>query len=197
VLWSCFSPISYKISEGVQEQYEGSIIELFYGMIFKSNRFGAIQNAFFRSDLTNICNLLATALVFLIVIFFQGFHVSKILCNSKTTTETPYSIRLFYTSNIPIILQTALVSNFYFFSQMLYRNFKGSFITNIFGNWQEAGAQGQLVPVGGLIYYITSPRTLFEALRDPIHTIIYAIFIVGSCALFSRTWIEVSGQGPK
>jgi protein transport protein SEC61 subunit alpha len=80
---------------------------------------------------------------------------------------------------------------------MLYRNFKGSFITNLFGNWQEVGAQGQLVPVGGLIYYITSPRTLFEALRDPVHTVIYVLFIVGSCALFSRTWIEVSGQGPK
>lgn len=80
---------------------------------------------------------------------------------------------------------------------MLYKNFKGSFITNIFGNWQEAGAQGQLVPVGGIIYYLTSPRTLFEAIRDPIHTVIYILFIVGTCALFSRTWIEVSGQGPK
>ena len=28
-----------------------------------------------------------------------------------------YPIKLFYTSNIPIILQTALVSNLYFFSQ--------------------------------------------------------------------------------
>lgn len=156
-----------------------------------------MQNALFRDQLTNINNLLATALVFLIVIFFQGFHVNLKLANTKTSTETPYSIRLFYTSNIPIILQTALVSNLYFFSQMLYKNFKGSFITNIFGNWQEAGAQGQLVPVGGLIYYLTSPRTLFEAIRDPIHTFIYILFIVGTCALFSRTWIEVSGQGPK
>lgn len=137
VMWSCFSPISYKMmgDSGV-EQYEGSIIELFYGVIFRSNRLGAIQNAFFRSDFTNISNLLATALVFLIVIFFQGFHVNLRLSNNKTTSETPYSIRLFYTSNIPIILQTALVSNLYFFSQMLYRNFKGSFVANLFGNWQ-------------------------------------------------------------
>lgn len=124
--------------------------------------------------------MLATVLVFLVVIYFHGFKITLNLANIKTTTMSPYPIRLFYTSNIPIILQTALVSNLYFFSQMLYRNFKGSFITNLFGNWQEAGMQGQLVPVGGLIYYITSPRTLFEALRDPIHTIIYTIFIVGS-----------------
>ena len=181
VLWSCFSPISYKSADGgFGEQYEGSIIELFYGLIFRSNRLGAVQNAFFRNELSNISSVLATVLVFMIVIYFQGFKVTLRLANNKTTSESPYPIRLFYTSNIPIILQTALVSNLYFFSQMLYRNFKGSFITNLFGNWQEAGMQGQLVPVGGLIYYITSPRTLFEAIRDPIHTIIYAAFIVGS-----------------
>jgi protein transport protein SEC61 subunit alpha len=86
VMWSCFSPISYKIGEGVQEQYEGSIVELLYGAIFRSNRLGSIQNAFFRSDLTNISNLLATALVFLIVIFFQGFHVNLKLSNTKTSS---------------------------------------------------------------------------------------------------------------
>lgn len=98
---------------------------------------------------------------------------------------------------MPIILQTALVSNVYFFSQMLHRNFKGSFITNIFGSWQEAGYQGQTVPIGGLIYYITSPKGLYAAITSPIHTLIYILFVVGTCALFSRTWIDVSGQGPK
>lgn len=186
VLWNMFSPISYKVGAGetMSEQYEGSIIELFYGVIFRSNRLGAIQNAFFRSELGNISNVLATALVFLIVIYFQGFRVTLRLANNKSTSESSYPIKLFYTSNIPIILQTALVSNLYFFSQMLYRNFKGSFVTGLFGNWQEAGMQGQLVPVGGLIYYITSPRSLFEALRDPIHTIIYALFIIGSTNYF-------------
>ncbi len=98
---------------------------------------------------------------------------------------------------MPIILQSALVSNVYFFSQMLHRNFKGSFITNIFGTWQEAGYQGQTVPIGGLIYYITSPKGLYDAITSPIHTIVYIAFVIGTCALFSRTWIDVSGQGPK
>lgn len=47
---SCFSPISYKASDaGFGEQYKGSIIELLYGGISRSNRLGAIQNAFFRN----------------------------------------------------------------------------------------------------------------------------------------------------
>jgi protein transport protein SEC61 subunit alpha len=84
---------------------------------------------------------------------------------------------------MPIILMSALVSNVYFFSQMLYRNFRGNFITSIFGSWQEAGYQGQIVPVGGLIYYITSPKTFYDALTDPIHTILYTLFVVGSTSI--------------
>lgn len=150
-------------------------------MIFRSNnRLGSVQDSFFRQSLPNINSVFATVLIFLVVIYFQGFRVSINLANNKTTSVTSYPIRLFYTSNIPIILQTALVSNMYFFSQMLFRNFKGSLLARFFGDWQEAGYQGQMVPVGGLIYYITSPRSLLEAISDPIHAIIYILFVVGS-----------------
>jgi protein transport protein SEC61 subunit alpha len=32
---------------------------------------------------------------------------------------------------------------------------------------------------------------------DPLHFIIYLIFIMTCCALFSKLWIEISGEGPK
>lgn len=48
-----------------------------------------------------------------------------------------------------------------------------------------------------MIYYITSPKGIFNAITSPFHTLIYASFVIGSCALFSKTWIDVSGQGPK
>jgi len=32
---------------------------------------------------------------------------------------------------------------------------------------------------------------------DPIHSIFYIIFMIGTCALFSKTWIEVSGASVK
>jgi len=187
IAWNVFSPLSFKMKSGATpdiEQYEGAFVELIYGILFRSNKLGAIQDALFRSDLPNLSNVLGTVLVFFIVIYFQGFKVSLRLANNKSTSEASYPIRLFYTSNMPIILQSALVSNVYFFSQILYRNFKGNFITSLFGSWQEAGYQGQIVPVGGLIYYITSPKTLYDALTDPIHTIIYTAFVVGSNYIF-------------
>lgn len=36
-----------------------------------------------------------------------------------------------------------------------------------------------------------------EAILDPIHTAVYILFIISACALFSKTWIEVSGSGPR
>ena len=46
-----------------------------------------------------------------------------------------YPIKLFYTSNIPIILQSALVSNLYVISQMLSTRFSGNFFVSLLGVW--------------------------------------------------------------
>jgi protein transport protein SEC61 subunit alpha len=109
-----------------------------------------------------------------------------------------YPIKLFYTSNMPIILQTALVSNLYFLSQLLYNRYSGNVLVRLLGVWRELKeSPGQSIPVSGLAYYISPPQTLADILNDPIHILIYLIFILSSCALFSKTWIEVSGSAPK
>jgi len=51
--------------------------------------------------------------------------------------------------------------------------------------------------VRGLAYYLSPPDSLGNMVNDPLHAIIYILFILISCAVFSRTWIEVSGSSPK
>jgi protein transport protein SEC61 subunit alpha len=51
--------------------------------------------------------------------------------------------------------------------------------------------------VSGISYYMSPPHNMKEALLDPIHTAIYIVFILSACAMFSKTWIEVSGSGPR
>ncbi|KAH9038874.1 hypothetical protein EDB85DRAFT_1830905, partial [Lactarius pseudohatsudake] len=43
---------------------------------------------------------------------------------------------------------------------------------------------------------ISPSRTLHAVLVDPIHTVLYILFMTSVCAIFSKTWIEVSGSGP-
>ncbi len=109
----------------------------------------------------------------------------------------PYPIKLFYTSNIPIILQTAFVSNLYFFSQILHKKFRNNWFIGLLGRWNEVDLAGHSVPVGGLAYYISPPRDFYDIVRDPIHCAFYIIFVLAACALFSKIWIEVSGSSAR
>lgn len=44
-------------------------------------------------------------------------------------------------------------------------------------------------PIGGLCYYLTPPRTSLQVIQDPIYVVVYTLFTIRSCALFSRIWI--------
>merc|ERR1719223_1155144 len=196
ILWKSFSPITIRTEQGAE--FEGAIIALFHFLLTKQNPFYALQQAFYRQNAPNICNLIATVIVVLIVIYFQGFRVELQLKSKRTRGQTyPYPIKLFYTSNIPIILQTAFVCNLYFLSQVLHRKFKGNFFVSFLGKWQEFDMAGHSAPVGGLAYYISPPRDWFDIQRDPFHALFYATFVMGSCAFFSRIWIDVSGSAPR
>ena len=55
----------------------------------------------------------------------------------------------------------------------------------------------QLRATSGIAYYMSPPHTIKEAFLDPFHTVIYIAFMLSACAIFSKTWIEVSGSGPR
>ncbi|VVA29358.1 PREDICTED: transport [Prunus dulcis] len=181
IIWKAFSPTT--VNSGRGAEFEGAIIALFHLLITRTDKVRALREAFYRQNLPNVTNLLATVLIFLVVIYFQGFRVV---------------LPLFYTSNMPIILQSALVSNLYFISQLLYRRYGGNFFVNLLGKWQESEySGGQFIPVGGLAYYVTAPSSLADMAANPFHALFYLVFMLSACALFSKTWIEVSGSSAR
>jgi protein transport protein SEC61 subunit alpha len=90
---------------------------------------------------------------------------------------------------MPIILQTALVSNYFFISQLIWRRLGDNLITNIIGAWQqvEGAYQQHSIPVGGIAYYLSPPNTFSELLRDPLHTIIYLVFVLARFLAFAQS----------
>lgn len=191
--WNAFSPMTINMGRGVE--FEGAIIALFHLLITRTDKVQALREAFYRQNLPNVINLLATVLVFLIVIYLQGFRVVlPVQSKNARGQQGSYPINLFYTSNMPIILLSALVSNWYFISQLLHRWYAGNFLVHLLGTWKESEYSGQHVPVGGIAYYITSPSSLAAIAADPVHALIYIAFILVACALFSKTWVEVSGS---
>ena len=68
----------------------------------------------------------------------QGFRVDLPIRSKRNRGQSiTYPIKLFYTSNMPIILQSALVSNLYFISQLLYKRFPTWVLVRILGRWSE------------------------------------------------------------
>ena len=64
------------------------------------------------------------------------------------------------TSNMPIILQSALVSNMYFIYSCCTKDTE-VLPRPIVGEMAESSeGSGQLMPVGGLVYYISPPTSL-------------------------------------
>lgn len=197
IVWKSFSPTTINTGRGTE--FEGAVIALFHLLLTRTDKVRAIREAFYRQNLPNITNLLATLLVFVVVIYFQGFRVDLPVKYERQRGQAgSYPIKLFYTSNIPIILQTALVSNLYFLSQLLYRRYPTNIAIQLLGTWREVqGGQGQSIPVAGLAYYVSPPSNIAEIWRDPFHAVFYLMFVLTACALFSKTWIEVSGSSAK
>ncbi|MEM3014214.1 MAG: preprotein translocase subunit SecY, partial [Candidatus Bathyarchaeia archaeon] len=67
---------------------------------------------------------------------------------------------------------------------------------SLFGNFTQQ--DGNLVPVGGLAYYVTSPtRGFVEVLGNPVRYLIYSVILVAFCVVFSLIWLQVGGLDPR
>ncbi|KAL5717551.1 Protein transport protein Sec61 subunit alpha [Ranunculus cassubicifolius] len=197
IIWKLFSPTT--INSGRGTEFEGALIALFHLLITRTDKVGALKEALSRQHLPNLSNLLATMLIVATVVYVQGFRVVlPVRARNSRGQQGSYPIKLFYTSNMPIILQSALVSNVFFLSQFLYGKFGGNFLVNMLGVWKESvHSAGQIIPVSGLAYYISAPSSLAEMAENPLRAVLYAAFMLSACALFAKTWIEVSGSSAK
>ena len=170
IIWKSFSPFTITTESG-QTEYEGAIVNAIHQLLTRPNKISALQHAFYRATGANLFNLITTFVVFLVVIYFQGFkHEIKITHKNDPGSYRTYPIKLFYSSNIPLPVR-------------------------ILGKWEDVESGGHSVPVGGLAYYISPPQSILDFAKDPFHTLFYIVFMLISCGFFSKTWIEVSGSG--
>lgn len=196
VMWKAFAPTTSASGKGAE--FDGAVIALFHLLGSRKDKKRALLEAFYRQNLPNMLQVVSTVLVFFAVVYLQGFRVEIPI--KSTRQRGPYAlypIRLFYTSNTPIMLQSALSSNIFIMSQMLFARWPNNLFVKLLGSWGHKTGSSQLYAISGLAYYIQPPTSLTDAMLDPIKTAIYVVFVLGSCAVFSTTWIEISGTSPR
>lgn len=108
--------MSVKSPDGADE-FEGALIFFLHALIIRPNKVQGLTDAFVRSYGPNLLNLFATLLVGLAMNLFQNFRVELNLTSQRVRQHNPvYPIRLIYTSNVPVLMQTAIVQVIYFIS---------------------------------------------------------------------------------
>lgn len=172
-------------------RYYGAIIAFFYGL---SNGEKFI-NVTYRPNNPDIIAFLSTILVFGLVIYVESMRIEIPISHAKHKIPARYPIKFLYTSNIPVILASALFANVYFISQIMYRKWPGNPIVDLIGKWDFT--LDQPMPTSGLALYTTAPRGISQVVEGPIRSIIYIFVLVGACMIFSSIWLETAGMGSK
>jgi len=191
IIWEAFSPL--RLMDG---EYQGAILQ-FLSALFSKNKIHGLFRAFFRQDGSNVLNVISTILMFALIVYVQGFRIEIPIQSSRARGLTSiYPIRLFYTNSVPIMLQSVIVSQFLNFAQGMGRRFPENRLVRLLGRWGTEGHDN--LPIGGLCYYFLSPpRSIYHFFADPIHSVIYVAFMLGSCAYVSLIWMNASSGSPK
>jgi preprotein translocase SecY subunit len=164
---------------------------------------GHAADAIFRTgQLPSLFTLALTIGVILVLVYIEGIHVDVPIVSTKYRGFTAvYPIKLLYTSVIPVILASALTANAVFMGQMLWANYNPNNQNPVF-NWiaqfdPNSSGGGQATPTGGILYYVTAPRSLDVVAADPLRAVGYIIFMTAIVTVFSRLWVELGGLSAK
>jgi len=197
VLWYTFAPVPFEVSAGVSA-YFGFIpytISAFF-----TNTLPSIVVRDFKYP--SLLTFALTIVMLLVLVYIEGIRVELPITSIKYRGfQGVYPIKLLYVSNIPVILVSALGANVTFFSRIL---------NNYFGanppSWMKFIAVFPVstnstttssYPIGGITYYMTAPQGVNQTIADPIHSVIYLLYLVGMAVLFARLWVEIGGLNPR
>jgi len=197
VLWYTFAPIPFQVSSGVQA-YFGFIpytISAFF-----TNTLPSIVVRDFKYP--SLLTFSLTIVMLLVLVYIEGIRVELPITSIKYRGfQGVYPIKLLYVSNIPVILVSALGANVTFFSRIL---------NNYFGSsppwWMKYIAVFPVstnstttssYPISGITFYMTAPQGVNQTIADPVHSVIYLLYLVGMAVLFARLWVEIGGLNPR
>jgi protein transport protein SEC61 subunit alpha len=195
VVWYTFSPIPFEVATGVTQIFgfiPGTISQFFAGNVGSM----LIRENFYPSVMT----FSLTIVMILVLIYIEGIRVELPITSIKYRGfQGVYPIKLLYVSNIPVILVSALGANVTFFARIL-ANYSGSsppwWLSYLAVFPPAVNGTSSSYPTGGLVYYLTAPQSFGQTVNDPIHTILFLLFLVGMSVVFARLWVEIGGLNP-
>ena len=194
--WGFGSGIGIFIAAGVCQSI---IVGIFNFLAFPDGSFAGILPEFIRSCVVGLPNfplllpVFSTIIVFLVVSYGESIRVEIPISRGSVRghgrirgSVAKYPLKFIYASNMPVILTSALLVNV----SLLASVFQEIGLP-IFGTIKQGVAES------GIAYYLSTPTTVTLIWTDPLKVLLYAIFFIASCILFSYLWVEISGLNAK
>ncbi len=201
--WGFGSGISLFIAAGVSQSIflqafnwiKPTGAEYSYGAI--PTIFQAFATSNITLVLTKLAALFSTALVFVIAVYAQAMKIEIPLSFGMVRGQgIRWPLSFIYTSNIPVILVSALMANFQLWGRLM-QNWIGP-------NWFARFDVGGNI-VGGFVYWLNPPdmlRILIEGrgllgITPYLQALTYIIFMVIGSVIFSMFWVQTAGMDAK
>lgn len=145
-------------------------------------------------------NVLATVVVFAIVIYVESMRIEIPVQHAEQRIPARYPIKFLYVSNIPVILVSALFANIFLVSNLMnnkYANDEGIMgsLTKFLGVWDDESGQNR--PVGGLASFTTAPQGILAVIADPFQAFMYLIIMTVMATIFAMIWVETAGMSSR
>ena len=148
----------------------------------------------------NFIPLLATVLIFFLVIYIQAIKVEVPLAFSALRGfGRSWALKLLYTSNIPVILTAALLANVQLMGRVGVAPTPEGLNCGFMGCFDKQGT-----PINGLVYFLSAPRNLLidfvtSALtpKEVFRALTYTAFLVIGAVIFSVFWVNTAGMDAK
>jgi len=139
----------------------------------------------------------STSIIFLLVVFIQDIGiVIPLTFSAMRGFGRSWDLKLLYTSNIPVILAAALIANMQIFAKVGAQPVTADMMCNLFACFDK---QNQIV--GGVAYYLTSPKNILTntiqgtlTSNEVIRAITYLLFFGLMSMIFSMFWVSTSGM---
>ncbi len=197
VMWYTFTPITVAVTKTTNEIFGfiPAVISSLFNTGFTTTTLVNIAIRQFKYP--SLLTFSLTLVMILVLIYIEGIRVELPITSTRYRGfQGVYPIKLLYVSNIPVILVSALAANVTFFTRILHNYVgasSGSWV-NYLGVWGNANSS---YPTGGLVYYMSAPQGVDQTIGDPIHSVIYLLYLVGMAVLFARLWVEIGGLNPR
>ena len=140
-----------------------------------------------------IAAVVSTILVFAIAVYAQAMKVELPLSFGRVRGQgIRWPLQFIYTSNIPVILVSALIANVQLWARLL-QNAGHPLLGTFSGN----------SPSSGLVSILSAPNIVHKAITSSLTwgdigvASFYILFMIGGAVLFSIFWVQTSGMDAK